>query len=411
MLLLSLGSALFWRDIIPNAIFYLLPFRLHQLMAGALIAILSLRLDAGPGNISSLLASAGLVAITVMLDDRYSPAVGAAAVTVLGFLLLLGRETDFSRLFYGNKLMQWFGRRSYAIYLVHWPIIVLFKYHTNFQFDNGARVLLFFVCIFAAVGLHELVEKPFRKVGEDTTVPQLMAMRATVSTLLLTMFVAATIWKLHGLPSRVDTRIQHIVETVDAETALRLRAIRFGKCNLHEIHRFADYNAAECASLDANRKNVLVIGDSMAADTYMMLSQAYPNIHFAQATAGACTAVLKISDIGGKYPTCEALNAYRFSRLIELDMDLIVLASIWSEDRIQPLKETIAYLRSRGKNVLVIGPRAHFRGSVPLLISRQTSLDGLNIKLRDSVIQDTELLSKMQTALPDVEIVPIGIIQ
>jgi hypothetical protein len=80
-----------------------------------------------------------------------------------------------------------------------------------------------------------------------------------------------------------------------------------------------------------------------------MLSLAYPEIQFSQARAGACTAVLRISDIGGKYPTCEAWNEYRVSRLVDLDMDLIVLASIWNEDRIQALQETVAYRRSRGK--------------------------------------------------------------
>jgi hypothetical protein len=80
------------------------------------------------------------------------------------------------------------------------------------------------------------------------------------------------------------------------------------------------------------------------------------------------------------------LNEYRFSRLVDLDMDLIVLASIWNEDRIQPLKETLAYLRSRGKKVLVMGPLAHFRGAIPLLISKEASLDAINDGLRDRVI-------------------------
>ncbi len=411
LLALSLGSALLWRDSFPNAIFFLLPFRLHQLMAGALIAIVALRLVGPWGNLSTFLASVGFVLLSMMLNGTYSPAVGAAAVTGFGFLLLLGRETVLAQMLYGNKPMQWVGQRSYAIYLVHWPIIVLYKYHTDFQLNNTARVLLFALSIGAAVVLHELVEKPFRKRGADTTAAQRMAMPVTISILLFTLLSAAAIWRLHGLPSRVDPRILKIVDSVDSEVAKRRRAIRFGRCNLHEMHKFSAYDTSECASLDPARRNVLIIGDSMAADTYMMLSQTYPEIQFSQATAGACTAILEISDIGGKYPTCEALNEYRFSRLVELDTDLIVLASIWSEDRIQPLKDTVAYLRSRGKKVLVIGPRAHFRGAIPLLISQEASLDAVNERLRDRVIQDTALLNQMRAALPDVEILDIGALQ
>ncbi len=408
LLLLSLGSALLWRDSFPNGIFFLLPFRLHQLMAGALIAILALRLADHWGNLSTLLASIGFVALSITLNGRYSPAVGAAAVAGFGFLMLLGRDAALAQALFGNKPMQWIGQRSYAIYLVHWPIIVLFKYYTDFQLNNVERALLLILSIVAAIALHDLVEKPFRKKGKDTTILQRMALRISVSTLFVTVVIAAVIWSLNGLPSRLDPRIQRIVDSVDGEVDQRRRAIRFGQCNLHEMHKFSAYNTKECASIDSARKNVLIIGDSMAADTYMMLSQTYPEIQFSQATAGACTAVLNISDIGGKYPTCEALNEYRFSKLVDLDMDLIVLASIWNEDRIQPLIETVAYLRSRGKKVLVMGPRAHFQGAIPLLISREASLDGVNDRLRDRVIQDNTLLNQMRTAMPDVEILDIG---
>ena len=411
LLLLSLGSALLWRNDFPNGIFFLLPFRLHQLMAGALIAILSLRLMDSWSSLCTFLASAGFIALSMMLNGAYPPAVGAAAVTGVGFFLLLGRETALALALYGNRPMQWIGQRYYAIYLVHWPIIVLFKYYTDFQLSNGEKALLLVLSIIAAIGLHELVEKPFRKRGEDTTFLQRKAWPVTVSTLLVTVVIASVILSLEGLSSRVDSRIQRIVDSVDSEVDQRRRAIRFGQCNLHEMHKFAAYNTDECASIDSARKNVLILGDSMAEDAYMMLSQIYPEIQFSQATAGACTAILKISDIGGKYPTCEALNEYRFSRLVDLDMDLIVLASIWNEDRIQPLKETVAYLRSRGKKVLVMGPRAHFQGAIPLLISKEASLDAINDRLRDRVIQDNTLLNQMRSAMPDVEILDIGAIQ
>jgi len=380
-------------------------------MAGALIAILSLRFVDKLGNLSTLMASAGFIGLAIMLNGGYSPAVGAVAVTGVGFFLLLGREAALAQALYGNRPMQWIGQRSYAIYLVHWPIIVLFKYYTDFKLNNGEKVLRLVLSIIAAIGLHELVEKPFRKRGEDITFLQRKAWPVTVSTFFVTVVIAAVIWRLDGLSSRVDPRIQRIVDSVDGEVDQRRRAIRFGQCNLHEMHKFSAYKTDECASIDSARKNVLILGDSMAADTYMMLSQAYPEIQFSQATAGACTAILKISDIGGKYPTCEALNEYRFSRLIDLDMDLIVLASIWNEDRIQPLKETVTYLHSRGKKVLIVGPRAHFQGAIPLLISREASLDAMNDRLRDRVIRDNTRLNQMRSAMPDVEILDIGAIQ
>ena len=115
--------------------------------------------------------------------------------------------------------------------------------------------------------------------------------------------------------------------------------------------------------------------------------------------------------MGGKYPTCEQLNKYRFSELVHQNTDLVVLASIWNEDRIPPLKDTVAYLHAQGKKVLIVGPRVHFRGSVPLLLSLQKSLDGLNSRLAGSVIREPVLLDQMRKAIPDAEIIDIASIQ
>lgn len=410
-LVLSLSASLVLRNDMPSGIFYLLPFRVHQLMAGALVAMLTLRLTATSINVSTLLASIGFILVTVFMAGRFSPAVGAGVVTVLGFLLLLGRESSLAQVLYANRPMQWIGARSYALYLVHWPIIVLFKYGTNFELDMPARLLLLVLSAGAAILLHELVEKPFRKKGEDTTRAQKMAVPATASLLLVTVLVAGTLWQFDGLPSRIDVRIQKIVDSVDAEENLRKGVIRFGRCNLHKMHQFSDYDAETCATIDPQRKNVLILGDSMAADTYMMLSQTYPDIHFSQATAGACPAILHITHDAGQYSACQALNRYRFSELVGLNADLVVLASIWNDKRIPHLKETVDYLQSRGKKVLVIGPRAVFPGSVPLLASRQSSFHTINARLRDLVDMKAALLGRMREAMPNVQIVDIAAMQ
>lgn len=411
LLVVSLMASMLWRDDYPSAIFYLLPFRLHQLMAGAVVAILALRLSGFWGSLVILLASIGFILTTVMLDGRYSPAVGAAMTSGFGFLLLLARDAPLARFCYDNNFMQWVGRRSYAIYLVHWPMVVLYKFATDFQLDNIGRVILFCLTFVAAVMLHELVEKPFRKRGEDTTKTQRYALPTVSAILLVAVIVNAAIWHLDGFKEQSDRRIQQTIDSVVLEKDKRRQAIRFGQCNLHEQHTFADYDIEACATTESERRNVLIIGDSMAADTYMMFAQAFPEVHFLQATAGACTAVREISDVGGKYATCRELNEYRFSELLDRDLDLVILASIWSQDRIQPLQETVEYLRSRGRRVLVVGPRAVFRASVPLLVSRQASLGEANQRLRDQIVMKDTLLEQMKIAMPGVEIIDIGKIQ
>jgi hypothetical protein len=68
-------------------------------------------------------------------------------------------------------------------------------------------------------------------------------------------------------------------------------------------------------------------------------------------------------------------------------------------------------LRSHGKKVLVIGPRATSRVSIPLLLSQQPTLSGANRALRDRLVEKDQLLARMRDALPGVEVLDIGHIQ
>ncbi|NQX89562.1 MAG: acyltransferase family protein, partial [Halioglobus sp.] len=411
LLAVSLVSAVLLRYDYPEAVFYLLPFRLHQLMAGALMAILSLRLLGMPGSLVAAFGLMGFLVLTVVFGSDYSPAVGAVWVTGFGALLVLGRESPFVVTLMGSRPMQWVGQRSYALYLVHWPLVVLYKFAFGFELHTGDAAILCALSLLLAVLLHELVEKPFRKRGEDTTWAQRLALPASFVMLIAAVGLATVLWQLDGLSHRSAQQIQRVMDSIGDEKRLRNRWIRYGQCNLHKNHEIADYDVQQCATPASDRDNVLVVGDSIAADTYVMLSTAWPEIHFLQATAGACTALLRLTEPGQQYSVCENLNKLRFEEIAAQDVDLVVLASTWSINRIPRLVETVNYLRSKGKRVLVIGPRATFRASLPLLLSQQATLERANEVLRERVLKKDALLASMRDALPDVEIIDIGRLQ
>ena len=294
---------------------------------------------------------------------------------------------------------------------MHWPLIVLYRFATNFELDNVSRVVLFVLTLVAATAMHELVEKPFRKRGEDKTRLQKHSLSIIGLGLVITLCIAAALWYSEGMQWRADERLQRVVSSVQQEKVKRQKAIRYGNCNLHKEHSFADYDPLACATPDTEKQNVLLLGDSLAADTYMLLTETYPEIHVMQATAAACTALLNLDAVGGRYAACEDLNRYRFTDLIDGRADLVLLASVWSRDRIEPLKATVDYLRSRGQRVLVVGPRAVFRASIPLLISQHATPESANAALRKTALVKNRLLREMRVAMPDVTIVDIGNIQ
>ena len=162
LIVLSLGAAMAYRNSMAEAVFYLLPFRVYELMSGALVAILALRLSGFWGNFAVLMGFIGLLATTVIVTNDYTPALAVPVVCGLSVLLLLGRETKVAVALLANKPMQWIGARSYSIYLVHWPIFVLYKYATDFELSMLERISLFIFSVLVAMALYEFVEKPFR---------------------------------------------------------------------------------------------------------------------------------------------------------------------------------------------------------------------------------------------------------
>lgn len=82
----------------------------------------------------------------------------------------------------GNRLsiIEWFGDRSYSIYLVHMPIIYLIKTFwfsdvTQGTVENFQRIFLsFFIVVIIAIALYNLVEKKYRSTLQLLSMKQII---------------------------------------------------------------------------------------------------------------------------------------------------------------------------------------------------------------------------------------------
>lgn len=111
--------------------FYSLPTRAWELLTGAALALGATRILRLPGALRAVVGWAGLGAVLVVgvvfSDTTKFPGVAAmvpvlatAAIVAAGSSLRTGPAAVL-----GWGPLQWIGRRSYAIYLWHWPAIVL----------------------------------------------------------------------------------------------------------------------------------------------------------------------------------------------------------------------------------------------------------------------------------------------
>ena len=153
----------------PTWAFFMLPTRMGELLAGALLAVLGLQVRRIPAAARAAMAWAGLaviVAVCFRFDEEMPwPGTAVLVPVVATMAVIVGGSVTRPRWAPSHVLrigvLQWLGRHSYALYLWHWPILVLADARWG-PLDWTQRA----VAVALAVGLsavsYQLVEDPVR---------------------------------------------------------------------------------------------------------------------------------------------------------------------------------------------------------------------------------------------------------
>ena len=184
---------------------YFSPFtRAWELALGALVAVGTPWLKRMPAAGAALLTWAGLAAIAVaaFTFTAQTPYPGSlVAIPVLGAALVITGGVVAPRLGAEQVLklraFQWFGKRSYSLYLWHWPILIIAAEQAGKTTlplrDNLGLILL---AIVISMVSYRLVENPIRhwKLPSRTTVA------AGIATVLATLAILSLVIGLESTP-------------------------------------------------------------------------------------------------------------------------------------------------------------------------------------------------------------------
>ena len=127
--LLSLAACMVSLRQDPYLAFYMMPLRIFEFSIGCVVLLLVKRPRPLISMLCGALGTAILIASCFMFDGNSPwPGIGAllpSAGTAL--LLVAGREGPWHAVLSFAPL-RWIGRISYSVYLVHWPLIVFYRY-------------------------------------------------------------------------------------------------------------------------------------------------------------------------------------------------------------------------------------------------------------------------------------------
>ena len=359
------GAALAW--LAPSAGFFLLPARVWELLLGALVASGVLERFPCSARLRNMACAIALIVLVACIFETRSgwpfPVPFALPVAVATAILLGWGQHGLTASLLSLAPLRLVGLASYSIYLWHRPIIAYYQWETGSSLDGWEPAGLVAACLLAGFLSYYLVERPAMRAwrhGKGHGVHL-----AGVATL--------TVFALSGLAVSQNSDALRPLSPANRVAASYLGfdttpagKAQFGTDRCFTIPTGAPYDRATCLALSSTRPNVLLLGDSHAAQLSQALRAALPSANLLQATAAGCRPL-----IGGKgLAGCRAIMGAALHGIDLGKVDTVIIAGRWLDAEAPALVETVSSIAMRGPDVIVVGPMVEYDLDMPVLVVR-----------------------------------------
>ncbi|MEH6584814.1 MAG: acyltransferase family protein [Halioglobus sp.] len=378
----------------PDSTFYLAPFRAFEFAIGAMLVWL-LPFQPRVAWVSELLFLLGLTAIlyAVFAFDAETAFPGFnALVPTLGAALCI--YTGTSRLggcVLSNPIAVGIGLISYSLYLVHWPLYVLYKYYLLGELTGQGQVILVLASIVIAFLMYRFIETPFRQPSQDKALSPPAFGLACALCALVASLPAAHSWATQGWQWRVPDQLRAQVSVLHLAKTIRREHVRNPLCHMAKKgqgwEEFSP-NFHGCNRITDN--TTLVLGDSHAADMWAALHGNFPENNIVQLTGAGCVAGIVKGRCKSMYNFAEQLvrdNPEKITRIIYTQRTKLQIGEV-STDRVEATRRALESLATLAP-LYWYGPQMEFQPDIPDLLARSFSLEDF----------ETLALSRQQAAL------------
>ncbi len=352
----------------PSSAFYLLPFRSFELLLGCLIALVPSAWQPHR-KLAATFALLGLAAIGGAMYGfgKNTPFPGVAALLPCAgaALLLMAQGQGYIGRLLAAPTMVWVGKRSYSLYLFHWPVIVF----AHRLWPDSASLAWVPVLALVAVALahlnYELIEQRLRIAG-----PSWSHARVLTSSALSIVLVAAAgtvVMVQKGFQGSQDAQIAKVLVTLDYNPSVDYRS---RTCFLDPDQPPDQADVSSCVPAKGQPRAMLW-GDSHAIHFLKGFEPTFAakGYRIGALTASACPPLVGVEI--GERPYCKAFNDFALARLVQEKPDVVILSALWYADPawMTALDTSISTLRAAGIRVVVLGISPMFKQRVPLLIA------------------------------------------
>jgi peptidoglycan/LPS O-acetylase OafA/YrhL len=338
LLLLSLIFAEFFSLKNSNLNFYILPSRAWELLAGSALVILESKRNFKPSDLTSnIFCLMGLGLIFFSFIYFYEPVPSPSiknTVPIIGTLLILifiNKKTLVTRLL-NNTLFTGLGLISYSLYLWHYPI---FSFVRNLRAAQGiveyslTGILIFLISIIS----YFFIEKPFRDKKFISNKVFIKIVIISLSLLILSSFI---IIKNKGFKNRFPN-----YDSLSTDYYKYLTEVRIKK-----------YELGNPQFIDSKKKNILIIGNSHARNTFNAL-KLNENLFNTLEFSILDLSIDCVENIFIKFEFCDEVKMTKLQKKIFNDSEVIILSTRFREVDINSLEKIIHLTRKFKKQIVL----------------------------------------------------------
>jgi peptidoglycan/LPS O-acetylase OafA/YrhL len=345
----SLTLAQFWLTADRTAAFYMLPARAIELGLGALLVFLpALRHKALQNAATVVGVVAMLVPMVLFTEETPFPGLPAMLPCIGAALFIAGAQSQAAAPFRLGPV-AWVGRISYSLYLVHWPLIVLWRAYFYRPIEELDAVLLAGLAVLLAWLQYTFIEQRFRHPvpGRNRRVIAVLVSLAVVLSATSAATALGRGWAWRVPPERI-TKVVNPINT----SACKQRNPEL------------DRRLVTCQNYREKDKDLFVWGDSHALHLAPGLFRAFGDYNVYILYRSACTPQSGFGGYVREYPSdaqemnCVERNEKALNFFLDGPPRNIIITGAKRENPELIAEVTtpiVEQLRAKGNTVVVLG--------------------------------------------------------